>query len=137
MRAEQAAKRIIPHKLCKKLRLWNIPLAVVIGILVVGKDIYACRTAVLMAVLLCMMLSTMMMLRIIVMMCAPVGAAVAVGKMCAPVGAAVAVGRMRVGICVPVAVCVGMHILTWGLTEQENKGCRALSVAFVHAVAHG
>ena len=64
-------------------------------------------------------------------------AAVAVGKMCAPVGAAVAVGRMRVGICVPVAVCVGMDILAWSLTEQENKGCSSLSVAFVHTVAHG
>ena len=57
--------------------------------------------------------------------------------MCAPVGAAVTVGKMGMGVCVPVAVCVGMDILAWGLTEQENKGCGPLSVAFVHAVTHG
>ena len=67
------------------------------------------------------------------MMCASVGAAVTVGKMYA----AVTAGMMCMCVCITVAVCVGMDILAWGLTEQENKGCSSLSVAFVHAVAHG
>ena len=72
-------------------------------------------------------------LLVIVVMCAPVGTAVTVGKMYA----AVTAWMMGMGVCIPVAVCVGMDILAWGLTEQENKGCGPLSVAFVHAVAHG
>jgi uncharacterized metal-binding protein len=82
------------------------------------KDIYTCRTAALMAMLLLMLLCITVM-------------------MCAPVGTAVIIGMMGMCICVAVAVCVGMDILTWGLTKQQNKGCGPLGIAFVHAITHG
>lgn len=108
---------IFPHKSCHQLRLRDIPVAGIIGILVVCKNINTCRTAIFMIVLICVML--------------------VVGMMCAPVGATVIAGMMGMCVCVPVAVCVGMDILTWGLSKQKNKGRSALSVAFVHAVTHG
>jgi hypothetical protein len=82
------------------------------------KDIYTCRTAAFMAIL-------PFMLRCGIVL------------MCAPVGATVIIGMMGMCICVAVAVCVGMDILTWGLTKQQNKGCGPLGIAFVHAITHG
>jgi hypothetical protein len=108
----------IPHYRSEKLRLRNVPLGGIIGILVMCKDIYACRTAAVMAILPFMLLCITVM-------------------MCAPVGATVVVGMMGMCICVAVAVCVGMDILTWGLTKQQNKGCGPLGIAFVHAITHG